>query len=146
MDTTRVLCLASVPMALVSLSFFIYGTVDISDYRSDLSTECDTFLWYNITHIAILLSSILVLATFILCGVCLSSFLFISNAIIIIGQLIDKYENEDDHCNAYCEGNCTQLVELSEKTNYCLIGQGIIILIAGTYIVLKFIRCLVCCG
>ena len=33
---------------------------------------------------------------------------------------IDKYSNQDEECDSACQGNCTDLVEVSDRMNICL--------------------------
>ena len=144
MEITKILFYGSIPMALISLVFFIYGNFDIGDIRDDLHEVCRNFLYYNITHLIILLTSLVVLFFFICCSSICASVLFLVNSFIIGGQLVEKYTQENERCNYACQTNCTNLVDLSEKINMCLIGNGSIIIIVAILILLKILKCIIC--
>jgi hypothetical protein len=145
MELTKILFYGSIPMALVSLSFFIYTSVEISDLQETEHEVCKDFMKYNIIHLGILLTSILVLFSFICCGNCLSSILFVGNAIVLGGQLIEKYTKKDERCNPECRENCMDLVDLSDKINICLITNGSIIILIILYLIFKGVRFIICC-
>ena len=62
MDITKILFYASIPLKilLISVGFFIYGNFDLADLQDDLHEVCRDFLYYNITHLIILLTSLVV--------------------------------------------------------------------------------------
>ena len=145
MEITKLLYYGSMPLALVSLIFFIYSSVHISDLQETEHEVCKDFMKYNIIHLGILITSILVFFSFICCGNCLSSILFVGNAIVIGGQLIEKYSEKDERCNQECRGNCTDLVELSDNMNICLIANGSVIVLIILYLIYKVFRFIICC-
>ena len=144
MEITKILFCGSIPMALISVAFFIYGNFGLADLHDDLHDVCRDFLYYNITHLVILLTSLVVLFFFICCSSICASFLFLFNSFVIAGQLVEKYTQETERCNTACQGNCSTLVDLSEKTNMCLIGNGSIVLVVGILILLKLLKCIMC--
>tara|TARA_A100001015_G_C14593338_1_gene557579 strand:- start:35 stop:472 length:438 start_codon:yes stop_codon:yes gene_type:complete len=144
MDITKILFYASIPMALISIGFFIYGNFDLTDLKDDLHSVCQSFLEYNIIHLVILLTSVVVLFFYLCCSSICASFIFLFNGFVIGGQLVEKYVKETDRCNLACQTNCSQLVDLSEKINMCLIGNGSILVIVIILLLLKFLKCLIC--
>lgn len=144
MEITKILFFGSIPMALISVAFFIYGNFDLAGLHDELHEVCRDFMYYNITHLVILLTSLVVLFFFVCCSSICASFLFLFNSFIIGGQLVEKYTQETERCNAACQGNCSTLVDLSEKTNMCLIGNGSIVLIVGILVLLKVLKCIMC--
>lgn len=146
MELTKTLFYGSIPMALISVGFFIYSNIDISNFHNDLGDDCDDFLKYNIIHLGLLLTSLLVCVSFICCGSLCSSVLFIVNSVTIISQLLEKYTKNDDRCDSVCQSNCGDLVDLSKKINICLICNGSIILVVVLLLLFKFIKKLICCS
>jgi hypothetical protein len=145
MELTKTLFYGSIPMALISLAFFIYSSIELSDFTDDDKAVCHDFMKYNIIHLGLLISSILVFSIYMCCGNCIASILFIGNAVLIVGQLIEKYTNKDERCNAECRGNCTELVEFSDKINICLISNGGVILLVALILIYSFTRFILCC-
>lgn len=145
MELTKTLFYGSIPMALISLGFFIYSSIAISDFKDDDKDICHDFMKYNIIHLGLLVSSILVFIIYICCGNCIASILFIGNGVLIGCQLIEKYTEKDDRCNAECRENCSELVDLSNKINICLISNGGVILLVALILIYSFTRFILCC-
>lgn len=144
MEITKIFFYSSIPMALISIIFFVYENIDISDFKDDIRSECKEFFEYNLTHLIILLTSIIVFLAYLCCSSCCAIVLYIFNVLVIGGQLVEKYYNNEEWCNANCKTNCTELVELSEKTNICLISNGSIIIIVILAVLCKIINKIFC--
>ena len=79
MELTKTLFYGSIPMALISLGFFLYSSIAISDFTDDYKAVCHDFMKYNIIHLGLLISSILVFSIYMCCGNCIASILFIGD-------------------------------------------------------------------
>ena len=135
---------SNIPITICSILFFVYSNIQIADYENSSHDACRDFLYYNITHLALILCPVLVMGSFICCNKICTSGLYVANAVLVIGQLIDKYSEDNKHCDASCEQECQELVGLSDKINICLWVIGGLYLLSGVAVVYKLGKC--CCG
>jgi hypothetical protein len=142
-DICGVFFYSNIPITLTSILFFLYSNIKLADYSDSGKEVCRDYLYYNITHLALILFPVLVMGSFILCNRVCTSVLFVLNGVLVLGQLVDKYVEDEKHCNTECETQCQELQELSSKTNICLIVLGAMYILTGVGVVYKFVKC--CC-
>ena len=143
MDICNVFFYSNIPITLTSVLFFIYSNIQLADYEDSNKDACHEFLYYNITHLALILMPVLVMGSFILCNKICTSVLYILNGVLVIGQLVDRYVEDKKYCEIECEKECGDLITLSEKINICLIVMGSIYILSVGGVLYKFIKC--CC-
>ena len=143
MDICNIFFYSNIPITLASVLFFIYSNIQLADYHDSDKEACEDFLYYNITHIALILMPVLVMGSFILCNRICTSVLYVLNGVLVLGQLVEKYVEDKKYCNTECHTECGDLVELSEKINICLIVIGSMYVISVGGVLYKFIKC--CC-
>ena len=143
MDICNVFFYSNIPITLTSVLFFIYSNIKLADYHDSDKAECEDFLYYNITHLALILMPILVMGSFILCNRICTSVLYVLNGVLVLGQLMEKYIEDKKYCNTECEAECGDLINLSDKINICLIVMGSIYVLSVGGVLYKFAKC--CC-
>ena len=143
-DITDIFFYSNIPISICSILFFIYSNIQIADYENSNLEECRDFLYYNITHLALILFPVLVMGSFICCNRICTSVLYVGNAVLVIGQLIDKYVEDKKYCDINCKKECHELVGLSEKINICLCVLGGIYVLSGLGVVYKLGKCCFC--
>ena len=135
MDIGRILCLGSIPMSLVSVIFFVYSNIGISDVKEGFNNDiCKDYFLYNLTYIGLFLFSLLVFILFLCCGRCLASIFFVLNSVLIVSQMVEVQVKKDERCDSICQVNCTDLVEVNDRINMALIINSIIIGLTGLFI------------
>ena len=143
LDICNVFFYANIPITLTSVLFFIYSGISLADYQDSDKEVCEDFLYYNITHLGLILLPTLVMASFILCNKICTSVLYILNGVLILGQLVEKYVEDKKYCEIDCQTDCADLVRLSDKINICLIVMGSIYILSVIGVLYKFVKC--CC-
>lgn len=145
MEITNILFYSNIPLCLTSVLFFIYANIQISDYDDSDKSECHDLLYYNITHLGLILLPVLVMFMFICCQKICSSAFYIGNAFLIVGQIIEKYLEDKKYCSQECQNNCDNLQDLSDHINICLIVMASIYGIAALCVIYKLGKCIFCC-
>ena len=140
-DICDIFFYSNIPISICCVLFFIYSNIQIADYENSGEDACRDFLYYNITHLALILCPVLVMGSFICCNKICTSVLYVGNAVLVIGQLIDKYTEDNRHCDSTCEEHCQDLVGLSKKINICLWVLGGMYFISGLGVLYKFSKC-----
>ncbi len=133
----------NIPITIASVLFFIYSNIKISDYEDSDHQECRDFLIYNITHLILILMPLVVMVFFVCCNKICSSVLYIGNAFLVLGQLVEKYAEDKKYCTEECQEHCSNLVDFSEKINICLIVIGVLYILSGLGFLYKLVKC---CG
>lgn len=144
MEIGRIFCLGSIPMALISVIFFVYSNIRLSDVEEGLDNEiCKDFFIYNLTYVVLFLLSIVVFMLFICCSSLCGIGFFILNSVLIVSQMIEIYIEKTERCNSVCHDNCSDLVEVNDKVNIAIIINTVIIGITGIFIACNLIgKCL----
>jgi|TARA_B110000114_G_C14969680_1_gene347883 hypothetical protein len=106
---------SSVLLSVVNLAFFIYGFHKIHNVSSSMKQDCREILTYNIGIMSLFASSIVVTFLYICCSNCISTLLYILNAIALTSMAIDRYVRKNNICDYECQMNCGDLVTVNNK-------------------------------
>jgi hypothetical protein len=132
---------SNIPITCASVFFFIYSNIKLSDYEDSDKSACRDFLYYNITHLALILAPVVVMFFYICCNKICTSVLYVANGFLVIGQLIEKYAEDKKYCTDECQQECTNLVDLSDKINICLIVMGSLYGLSVLAILYRLLKC-----